>query len=182
MRPAKETTSTANRAAVSKVSTAWACCRQRQRTCGQRAAHGGGRPPGIGNAPAPRSAEKEEPRTGLKRLLVVVERQPVQHGRVGIEHQQANVGERSQVEHFHEGLRHALSPVLLQLFGGDAFDMLQVRIRPGGGDQLHADRRAVRDAEGDEQKTARRGDVGQFGEKRPASSVMCAELISQARL
>ena len=39
---------------------------------------------------------KEEPRTGLKRgLLVVVERQSVQHGRVGIEHQHANVGQRS---------------------------------------------------------------------------------------
>ncbi|GBC59000.1 hypothetical protein PSNTI_45000 [Stutzerimonas stutzeri] len=66
MRPAKEATSTANRAAVLKVSTAWACCRQRQRTCGQRAAHGGGRPPGIGNAPAPRSAEKKSPARGSR--------------------------------------------------------------------------------------------------------------------
>src|SRR3546814_15617249 len=73
---------------------------------------------------------------------------------------------RSQVQHFHEGLRHALGPVLLpQLFGGDALDMLQVRIRPGRGDQLHADRRAVGNAEGHEQKTARRGDVRQFGEE-----------------
>ena len=70
-------------------------------------------------------------------LLIVVERQPVQHGRIGIKHQHANVGERSQVQHFHEGLRHALGPVLLpQLFVGDALDMLQVRIRPGRGDQL----------------------------------------------
>ena len=137
MRPENEATSTANRAAVSKVSTAWACCRQRQRTCGQRAAHGGGRPPGIGNAPAPRSAKKKSPDVGARMgcgLLVVVERQPVQHWRVGIEHQHANVGERSQVQHFHEGFRHALGPVLLpQLFGGDALDMLQVRIRPGRG-------------------------------------------------
>jgi hypothetical protein len=58
--------------------------------------------------------------------------QAVQHRRIGIEHQHANVGERSQVQHLHEGLRHALGPVLLpQLFGGDALDMLQVRIRPG---------------------------------------------------
>lgn len=34
-----------------------------------------------------------------------------------------------------------------------------------GGDQLHADRRAVGNAEGDEQKAARRSDVRQFGEE-----------------
>ncbi len=35
----------------------------------------------------------------------------------------------------------------------------------GGGDQLHADRGAVWDAEGNEQKAARRGDVCQLGEE-----------------
>jgi len=55
MRPVKETTSVANRTAVSKVSTAWACCRQHQRTCGKRAAGTGARRPGIGNLPPPRS-------------------------------------------------------------------------------------------------------------------------------
>src|SRR3546814_1102122 len=77
VRPENEATSTANRAAVLKVSTAWACCRQRQRTCGQRAAHGGDRPLGIGNAPAPRSAKKKSPDVGARMgcgLLVVVER------------------------------------------------------------------------------------------------------------
>jgi hypothetical protein len=77
MRPEKETTSTANRAAVSKVSTAWACCRQRQRTCGSVQAHGGGR---RGNRQCAVTAfrEKEEPRMGARRggLLVVVEGNP----------------------------------------------------------------------------------------------------------
>ena len=145
-----------------------------------RPACGTWRRPSVGNRQCAGTAfrEKKSPDVGARMgcgLLVVVERQPVQHGRVGIEHQHANVSERSQVQHFHEGLRHALGPVLLpQLFGGDALDMLQVRIRPGGGDQLHADRGAVRDAEGDEEKTARRVDVSQVGQ-------IAAGLLSDVR-
>src|SRR5690606_7466790 len=147
-------------------STAWACCRLRQRTCGKRAAGTGDRRSGIGNTSLPRSTKRRSPGRGSKELLVVIQGQSVQWRRIGIEPQHPNVGECSQVKYLHEGLRHALGPVFLpQLLGGDALDMLQIRIRPGGGDQLHADRGAVRDAEGDEQKSARLGDVRQFGEK-----------------
>jgi len=55
MRPVKETTSAVNRTTVSRVSTAWACCRQRQRTCGQRAASAGASRAGIGHVLPPRS-------------------------------------------------------------------------------------------------------------------------------
>src|SRR3546814_10106246 len=46
----------------------------------------------------------------------------------------------------------------------DALGMLQVLVRPGRGNQLDADRRAVRNPEGDEQKGLRRGEVCQVGE------------------
>ena len=99
----------------------------------QRAAHGGGRPLGIGNAPAPRSA-KEEPRRGGSNGLRVTRRQSVSPSSTGASASNTNMrtSASAAVQHFHEGLRHALGPVLLpQLFGGDALDMLQVRIRQG---------------------------------------------------
>ena len=139
MRPGTKTTSTANRAAVSKVSTAWACCRQRQRTCEQRAlqAHGGA---SAGNRHCAATGFVQNETAGSARgskggRLLVVDRQSVQHRRIGIEDQHANVGERGQVQHLHEGFRHALGRILAVLLhqplGGDAFDRAQVLVGPG---------------------------------------------------
>lgn len=57
--------------------------------------------------------KRKSPGWGSKVLLVVIHGQSVQHRRIGIKHQHANVGQRSQVQYLHEGLRHTLGPVLL---------------------------------------------------------------------
>lgn len=55
-----------------------------------------------------------EPRVEARKVVsVVVDRQSVQHLRIGIEDQHAHVGERGQVQHVHERLRHAFLAVLL---------------------------------------------------------------------
>ena len=115
-------------------------------------------------------------------VSVVVDRQSVQHLRIGIEDQHAHVGERGQVQHVHEGFgmpflrcscisRLAVMP-----------STAQVVIGPGRGDQLQPDGRAVRDAEGDEQEQRRRGDVRQLGEEamRLGVEVRAADLPAPA--
>ena len=100
MRPEGKTTSTANRAAASKVSTAWACLPATP--ANMRAACITQRPDRRGNrhCAATGFVRNEEPAGARKvALLVVVDRQSVQHRRIGIEYQHAHVGERGQVQH-----------------------------------------------------------------------------------
>ena len=54
--------------------------------------------------------------------------------------------------------------LLPKLLGGDLLDVLQVLARPGRGNQLDADRRAVGNPERNEQKGFRRREVSQVGQ------------------
>jgi hypothetical protein len=83
------------------------------------------------------------------------QRQAQQHGCVGIEDEDAHIGLAGQFKDVRQVVRHALAAVLLpKLLGGDALGVLQVLVRPGRGNQLDADRRAVRNPERDEQKAS----------------------------
>lgn len=84
-------------------------------------------------------------------LLGLGQRQAQQHGRVSVEDEDAHIGLASQLQDVRQVGGHALAAVLLpKLLGGDALGVLQVLVRPGRGDQLDADRRAVRNPKGDE--------------------------------
>ncbi len=67
---------------------------------------------------------KTSPTRGLTwGSFVTVQRQPFQYRGIGIEHQHAHVGDRSQVQHLDQGFRHAFVAMLLsQLLCGDTFD------------------------------------------------------------
>ena len=65
-------------------------------------------------------------------LLGLGQRQARQHGRVGVEDEDAHIGLASQFKDVRQVVWHALAAVLLpKLLGGDAIGVLQVLVRPG---------------------------------------------------
>ncbi len=98
-------------------------------------------------------------------VLFLEDGQTIEFVGISIEYQHPDVSLSGQRQYVGQILGHALGQVLpAQLLGGDAFDVHQVLIRPGCGDQLDADGWAVRDAKGDEQEPARCGDIRQFAQ------------------
>ena len=70
-------------------------------------------------------------------LLGLGQRQAQQHGRVGVENQDAHIGLAGQFNDVRQVIRHAFASVLLaKLLRTDPLDVLQVLARPGGRDQL----------------------------------------------
>ena len=153
-RPARRTAPQSRR-----VSTAWACCRQRQRTCGQR--WHGGRPPGIGNAG---TAFRGKTPHGNSRGATRRRRASVRPARAR-RHRTPNTRTSANAASATLPTRdswHALAPVLLPQPSAVMPSTCRWRVlHPSRGWRSTSPTAwAVRDAEGDEQKTPRRGDVG----------------------